>query len=94
MSHTLSVHDAKHAMDPRSPRRSRDLNSSHPERATRRRRKLQALIEVPMLPWPAHLFNDNATMAELLIEDSPMRWRLPASLLEHQDPENYIRAAA
>jgi hypothetical protein len=94
MSETLSVHATKRATGSRNPRELRGTNPSRPKPVAHRRKKLHALIEVPMLDWPTHLFNDNATMAELLVEDSPMRWGLPALSSHHRDSENYIRAAA
>ena len=63
-------------------------------RATRRRRKLQALVKVPMLDWPVDLFSgDNATTAELMSEDYLFEYDLPVASQGQQSQPFYVQAA-
>jgi hypothetical protein len=59
--------------------------------ATHRSEAPRAPIRVPMLDWPAQLFNDNATMTDLATEDYGAWCDLPAA---SAGKEIYAQAAA
>lgn len=76
----------------RNPVRSRDLELDRVARVTRPR--VQRPVKVPMLDWAGDLFSDNASMAELLLEDFSPQWNLPALSRDRSCPAMYAQAAA
>jgi hypothetical protein len=61
------------------------------EGRSRRRETPRTLARVPILDWPVHLFNDNAPMTDLAMEDYAARCDRSAVSLGR---EFYARAAA
>jgi hypothetical protein len=94
MSQTFSFHAAEQpiAKPARSHlKRSGNPGMGRPDRATRRRKQPQAPARVPMLDWPRNLFSDNASTADLMAEEFPLQWDMPAL---SQNPEIFLQAAA
>jgi hypothetical protein len=74
MSLALSLEDAGFTqadLTRSKPQRSQDPRSTH---GIRRQQALLAPPGVPMLDWPADLFDDNASMGDLIAEDCALEY--------------------
>jgi len=85
MSQAFSSQDAAYSSQPAPS----TLNQSG--QVKRRARQRHVPVRVPMLDWPSHLFSDNASLGQLLMEDSPMQWH-PAT--RQPEAEMYLPVAA
>jgi hypothetical protein len=88
MSPALSFHDAAVST---AGAVHREPDQEGTKRVTRRSKRLQAMVRVPMLDWPKDLFSDNVGIAELLAEDLALQWHLVGA---EQDTGTYFQAAA
>ena len=88
MSQTMPVADAGYTRA--GPAKATSKRRTDPRRG--RARRLQPVIAVPALSWPADLFADDAAIGELVGEDFPLPAHIAVALFGSQNPESQARA--
>jgi hypothetical protein len=95
MSQTMSVTDAGYSQTGSAKAVSKGRTDPRDGRArsNRRVRRLQPVIAVPALNWPADLFADAAAMGELAGEDFPLPPHIAVALFGHQNQERHAHTS-
>jgi hypothetical protein len=93
MTEQLSFHGAEHSTAKRARWSAKRPGLGLPPQGTPRRKNVPGLVRVPMLDWPRNLFSDNVSVLEVMAEDFPLKWEIPA-YPGLQSPKIFIQAAA